>query len=234
MTNQTYQQTDPLEPATSFGGRLQAARKEQGLSSMEVAAQLRLNEKLILMIEKDHYPADLPTTFIHGYLRAYAKLLHIPVHEITQAIASIQIKPARIEAIPLIKTSQPVTSGHYFMQFFTYLVILTLFGLMGTWWYRNSSLPTVPLASSQSATHSSAYVSSINATAKQPLTAALPAVVEPPIQPIPANENNSKQDANVLAIKDGHHPKVAINQINQKNQVNNNVQDDDQDDDQDD
>lgn len=120
-----------------FGSRLKSAREAMGLERREAAAQLRLSEKVIAMIERDRYPADLPVTFIKGYIRAYAKLLQIPEHEIKRAIEPIKPKPSTHDPLPYTKpvVSAPVTSGNYFMQFLTYLIMFTMLGLVGVWWY---------------------------------------------------------------------------------------------------
>jgi len=139
MTNETQQTnaTDPKLPIP-FGGRLKTAREALGLDRKDAAAQLRLNEKIIIMMEKERYPSDLPVTFIRGYIRAYGKLLQIPEYEIKKAIEPIKPKPTQHE--PLAVSKQPPASTGYFMQFFTYLVMFTLVGLVGMWWYTHPAL----------------------------------------------------------------------------------------------
>lgn len=139
MTNE-IQQSSPTDTKTiPFGNRLKSARESLGFDRKDVAAQLRLNEKIIIMMEKDRYPADLPVTFIRGYLRAYGKLLQIPEYEIKKAIEPIKPKPNLLSAPTSFTTPPPVTSGNYFMQFFTYLIVFTLVGLVGMWWYSHST-----------------------------------------------------------------------------------------------
>ncbi len=142
MTDQSIQ-TDAKSP--SFSSRLQAAREAQGLERKDAAKQLRLNEKIIIMMEKDKYTPDLPITFIRGYLRAYGKLLQIPEHEIKKALDSIKHVPATASLSPLLTSSQALNQPNHFMQWFTYLVVLGLLALVTMWWYTNSNpiLPTV-------------------------------------------------------------------------------------------
>lgn len=154
MINETQQPnvTEHIPPQVTFGIRLKAAREAQGLERRDVAAQLRLNEKIITMMEKDRYPADLPVTFIRGYLRAYSKLLQIPEHEVRQAIEPIKPKPLIQDANLVIKhkTTEPVvTSSNYFMQLFTLLIVLTLAGLVAIWWHSHSNAPTTTVIESQ-------------------------------------------------------------------------------------
>lgn len=141
MTNETQQTTPSEQKPVPFGSRLKSAREASGLERKEAAAQLRLNEKIIVMMEKDRYPSDLPATFIRGYIRAYGKLLQIPEFEIKKAIEPIKSKVNPNAGIAISKTvlAEPVTSSNYLMQFFTYLIIFTLIGLVGTWWYTHNT-----------------------------------------------------------------------------------------------
>lgn len=150
MTNETSQATViPDNKVLSFGVRLQSAREALGLERKDIAAQLRLNEKIIAMLEEDRYPTDLPATFIRGYLRSYSKLVDIPEQEVKEAIAPLQPKPViQEDEIPQQSTrpEEPVTSSNYVMQFITYLIMLTVAGLTGLWWYNHTTPPATPLA----------------------------------------------------------------------------------------
>jgi cytoskeleton protein RodZ len=192
MINETHQPNtaDQVSPTVTFGIRLKAAREAQGLELRDVAAQLRLHEKIIIMMEKDRYPADLPVTFIRGYLRAYSKLLQIPECEVKEAIEPIKPKPMLQDANLVMKpkTTEPVvTSSNYFMQFFTLLIVLTLAGLVATWWYNHNTAltttvenplieTTTPQTESNAALNSPAALTA--ATTATPSTMTAPATTE--------------------------------------------------------
>lgn len=144
MINEILQQNTTEQKQSPFGTRLQSAREAAGLERKDAALQLRLNEKVIIMMEKDRYPVDLPITFIRGYLRSYAKLLQIPDHEVRKALE--QIKP-KVPIQPVVPTLAPlpVTSGNYFMQIFTCLIIMTLIGLLAIWWYSHGTNNPPPI-----------------------------------------------------------------------------------------
>lgn len=142
MTNET--QTSSIECSVQFGTRLQSAREALGLSTKDAAARLRLNEKVILMMEKGQCSQDIPLTFIRGYLRSYAKLLQISEQEIKKALETVKPKSAAptTDESTINKTSKPatpVTSGNYFMQASTYAIMLTMVGLVGAWWYSHNT-----------------------------------------------------------------------------------------------
>ncbi len=143
MSNETQQPTTSDQTQATFGARLKSMREAKGFDRKDAAAQLRLTEKIIAMMEYERYPADMPITFIKGYIRAYGKLLQIPEHEVKKALAPIKPKPIVTSSVATTKkVSEPLTSGNYFMQFFTYLIIFTIVGLVGMWWYNHPTLTT--------------------------------------------------------------------------------------------
>lgn len=136
------------EPTSShFGDRLRTARESLGHEAKDIAAQLRLNPNIILMLESSQYPQDLPLTFLRGYLRSYARFLQIPEQELNDALANIKQKAAApAPSAPATPTERGFIaqlcltrdefsrSSNRFMQVFTYVIVFTLIGLVGSWW----------------------------------------------------------------------------------------------------
>lgn len=150
MTNLDSEAIEAAEQKTPpFGARLQAAREALRLDRKEVATRLRLNEKYIIMMEKNRYPADLPVTFIRGYLRSYGKFLQLPDHEIKKAIEPIKPRPVPLDIEAMIKQAQasPKTvaihenrPSNYMMHLLTSTIALAMFTMVGTWWYDHNKL----------------------------------------------------------------------------------------------
>jgi cytoskeleton protein RodZ len=70
-------QMTPLPIASSAGAQLRAAREALGLSQEAVAQQLKLAPRQVRAIEDDDY-ARLPgRTFVRGFVRNYARLVHL-------------------------------------------------------------------------------------------------------------------------------------------------------------
>lgn len=192
MTNENLQTSTPVKPPIPFGMRLQSAREALRLERKDAAAQLRLSEKIITMMEKDSYPSDLPPTFIRGYMRSYGKLLEISDIDIAEAIEPIKPKPIPEEITTAGKNNAPLTSGNYFMQFFTSLIVITMLGLVGMWWYSHSKSPAptltdnqatnlIPITSPDFVTNTQAVTQAINVASAKPenaTTAKAPAPVE--------------------------------------------------------
>ena len=142
MTNDKQVSTDE-QNKTTFGSRLKAVRESKGIERREVAAQLRLTEKKIAMMELERYPNDLPPTFIRGYLRAYGRFLQIPEQDIKQALSSIKPRSNVHHKLQTqILLAEPMSNNQYFMHFFTLIIIFTMLGLVGTWWYTHSNNTT--------------------------------------------------------------------------------------------
>jgi len=185
MTNETLTNMNTDNKRNrQFGLKLQAAREAMGFEQKDVAAQLRLSEKVIAMLESDVYPPELPTTFIRGYIRSYSKLLCIPEADVAAVLEHIKPKPAPVEPPVVIKQHSNWTSSHYYMQFSTYAIVVTVIGLVGIWWYNhhprsNSAATTTMLAQSQTLaipqaqnTDNSHMVTAENQSNKSPVTAA--------------------------------------------------------------
>lgn len=148
MINET--QHSSSEQPSPFGARLKSARQALGLNCKEAAAQLRLNEKIIQMMENDSFPSDMPITFVRGYFRSYGKLLQIPENEIKVAIEPIQHKPTIFDDdLSSAKQKPAMTSGNHFMQLSSFLILFTLVGLVGMWWYSHSSTPNESIAANE-------------------------------------------------------------------------------------
>jgi cytoskeleton protein RodZ len=83
------------------GQRLQAAREEHNIQRSEVARWLKLDEKYIRAIEEDdeeHLPGPV---FIAGYIRNYAKLVHLSPDQLVQEFTKThEPETPKIEKVP--------------------------------------------------------------------------------------------------------------------------------------
>jgi len=136
------QTTGTATPLSQLGLRLKKTREAAQLSEKDVALRLHLNITFIDMMESGKFDEKLPSTFLRGYLRSYARLLHIPEDEINEALEQITqpaTAPLATNVIkkPVLMSSSPKNTDRY-IRSITYIVPLVLIVLVGTWWNSHS------------------------------------------------------------------------------------------------
>jgi cytoskeleton protein RodZ len=129
----------------AFGARLKSAREAMHQETKDVAAQLRLNERIILMLESGQYDDELPLTFLKGYIRSYGKLLQLSDDEIKQIVEPLQPVVKHLDPALLPPAAGDITSKNYRMQLATAFIGLTVVGLVGTWWHNHTTSASAPL-----------------------------------------------------------------------------------------
>ncbi|MGK2959943.1 MAG: helix-turn-helix domain-containing protein [Candidatus Malihini olakiniferum] len=77
-TKDTLENTTPATP----GEHLRQAREHMGLTQQTVADSLYLKINTVREIEEGIISPDLAPTFLRGYIRSYAKLVHLPEIEL--------------------------------------------------------------------------------------------------------------------------------------------------------
>lgn len=123
---------------SACGGMLQKQRTQQGLSTNEVAKQLRLSVKQVEALEQDDFSALPESTIVKGFIRNYAKLLKIPAAPLTQAY--IEMAPDQEHyAFALDPGINRKISENNVKSYTGYyaLVILLLIGV-GVWFFYQS------------------------------------------------------------------------------------------------
>jgi len=118
---------------TGPGSELSRARIERGLDCEEVARKLRLPVKLIEALERDDYSGLPGSTYIRGYLRAYAAMLGVPPEPVLEAHARLT-RGNTPTNLGKLAVAEQVTSQHRHMRLTTYLVVAVIFGLSIAWW----------------------------------------------------------------------------------------------------
>lgn len=138
MSDEEQQENEIIGP----GSMLKAARLKAGISSEEVANKLHLKLSSIIDIENDNYDEDISLTFTKGYLRLYAKHIHLPVESVLEAFEKYNTKqkePAKLQSFSR-RVAQQANDDR--LMLITYLVLAVVIALVVIWWFQQSDKPS--------------------------------------------------------------------------------------------
>ena len=126
------------QEANSTGARLRNAREQLGLSQQAVAERLCLKVSTVRDIEEDKAPADLASTFLRGYIRSYARLVHIPEEELLPMMAKqAPIRAAKVAPMQSFSLGKRRKKRDGWLMSFTWLILFVVIGLSGAWWWQD-------------------------------------------------------------------------------------------------
>ncbi len=130
--------THDQNAALSTGVRLRNAREQLGLSQQAVAERLCLKVSTVRDIEEDKAPAELASTFLRGYIRSYAKLVHIPEEELLPMMEKqAPVRAAKVAPMQSFSLGKRRKKRDGWLMSFTWLVLFVVIGLTGAWWWQN-------------------------------------------------------------------------------------------------
>lgn len=120
------------------GQRLRQAREQLGLSQQVIAERLYLKKATVLDIEEDRITADLAATFVRGYIRSYAKLVHVPEDELLTTLANqAPQKMAKIALFQSFSLDKHRKKRDGWLMSITWLMLLLVLVLTCAWWWQN-------------------------------------------------------------------------------------------------
>jgi cytoskeleton protein RodZ len=129
------------------GERLRQAREQLGLSQQAVAERLCLKMSTVREIESDTLSADLASTFVRGYIRSYAKLVHIPEDELLPMMAKqAPAKVAKVAQMQSFSLGKRRKKRDGWLMSFTWLIVFVVVGLTGAWWWQNHKVQQEEIA----------------------------------------------------------------------------------------
>lgn len=156
----TEDSQDKTVPMTT-GQRLRQAREQLGLSQQAVAERLCLKNSTVRDIEEDNLAADLASTFVRGYIRSYAKLVHLPEDELLPALGKqASAKVTKLPHMPGLSMNKRRKKRDGWLMSFTWLVVCVVVGLTFAWWWQNHKAQQEEIAAMVD--HSSAQLSQRN------------------------------------------------------------------------
>lgn len=160
--------TQETNAAQTTGVRLRNAREQLGLSQQAVAERLCLKVSTVRGIEDDKAPAELASTFLRGYIRSYARLVHIPEEELLPMMEKqVPVRAAKVAPMQTFSLGKRRKKRDGWLMSFTWLVLFVVIGLTGAWWWQNHKAQQEEI--STMADQSSAELSAGNTAQSVPL-----------------------------------------------------------------
>jgi cytoskeleton protein RodZ len=129
------------------GQILRQARERAKLSSQDIADRMKLKKALIEDIEQDDYDINISLTFIRGYLKLYAKHVHVDETEILIAFESLSTQkkePAKLQSFSRRMATQANDDK---LMIVTYFIMAAVIALVVIWWFQQSSTDSTTASS---------------------------------------------------------------------------------------
>lgn len=125
--------SENLVDTITIGKILSKARIDAGLSEEDVARRLFLSKKIIVALESDNYADIISSTYVRGYLRAYAQLLNIDEEEILKKFDTNKaVQPTFTTPAQDITVDEDIKQNQI-MRYLTYAVLGLLLLLVFIW-----------------------------------------------------------------------------------------------------
>ncbi|WP_434359100.1 cytoskeleton protein RodZ [Parasalinivibrio latis] len=199
MTTELHSEPHIDAPLQSAGSLLKEKREALGLSVKDVAERLHLRTTVVEAIEQDHTEFDQISTYVRGYVRAYAKLVDLNADELIALMP--HLKTAEVHHASQMQSFSRKTNHEKRdnrLMTLTWLIIAIIVGVSGYWWWQNSRVAELSVIEQP--------VSGTTETAEQPVRETSPDSVEPapveepasPASGSPAVESNPENTPEVV------------------------------------
>ncbi len=123
------EEVDVLKP----GRQLREAREAMRLTQQEVAAQMKLNLRVITSIDNDQFDKLPPSGYVRGYLRSYALLVKLDPQKVIENYNRMAVDSPALQPYAS-QPAQQAHSGDLLVRVATWAIVLVLVGLLVMWW----------------------------------------------------------------------------------------------------
>ena len=131
-----------LDDEVSCGELLAKTRLIKGLSTKDIAKELRISASIIEMIERDDFEKIGVPVFVKGYLRQYANILDLPVDQLLESYN--QLNPEKSSA-PIVNAAIEKTSKFVLTPKLILVSVFALIALFLIWFLVSMLTKTEPL-----------------------------------------------------------------------------------------
>lgn len=130
--------TDEIQKGTQEkpGFQLARLREKKGYTQEYIAGKLHLRVRLIELLEQDDYEQMPEPVFIKGYMRAYAKLLNVPVDPLLAIFNSNYSIERKLEKA-LWQSKRESNKGERAVRVLTGLIAVGALVVVSFWWQKD-------------------------------------------------------------------------------------------------
>ena len=134
--NTIVEQTETTK--ISFGDKLRQTREALNLSLEDVAKAISLRPSILAKLENNEFvQKDIPSTFLRGYVRSYAKFLRIPDAEWAHLTFGEAHKNDLSKNARATRSVNQYSSHSRWVGTLTTIILLAAVGMTGLWWWQN-------------------------------------------------------------------------------------------------
>ena len=134
--NTIVEQTETTK--ISFGDKLRQTREALNLSLEDVAKAISLRPNILAKLENNEFvQKNIPSTFLRGYVRSYAKFLRIPDAEWANLTFGEAHKNDLSKNTRATRSVNQYSSHSRWVGTLTTIILLAAVGMTGLWWWQN-------------------------------------------------------------------------------------------------
>ena len=134
--NTILEQTEKTD--VSFGDKLRQTREALNLSLEDVAKAISLRPSILAKLENNEFvQKNVPSTFLRGYVRSYAKFLRIPDAEWAHLTFGEAHKNDLSKNARATRSVNQYSSHSRWVGTLTTIILLAAVGMTGLWWWQN-------------------------------------------------------------------------------------------------
>ena len=134
--NTIVEQTETTE--ISFGDKLRQTREALNLSLEDVAKAISLRPGILAKLENNEFvQKNVPSTFLRGYVRSYAKFLRIPDAEWAHLTFGEAHKNDLSKNTRVTRSVNQYSSHSRWVGTLTTIILLAAVGMTSLWWWQN-------------------------------------------------------------------------------------------------
>jgi len=138
-TQTTSQESQTNTRETTLGDKFRQAREALNLTVEQVSKEISLRPAVLRSIENNQFISDsIPSTFMRGYVRSYAKFLKIPDSDWVNTINFGHMQKNDLgKNARATRSVNQYSSHNNWVGYLSVIVVLIVVGMTGMWWWES-------------------------------------------------------------------------------------------------